>query len=249
MKYIFLVIFGVASITLNAQTTFISSGKISFERKLGQHTLVESLKSDQNDGDFWIDEMKKMTPKVITDNFVLEFDANHSIYKLEKENADNKYMVGGFKPVESDYTFQNLNEEWIFLRKTIFENEYMVKDSLPKYQWKISGELRDIAGFECKKAVTKICDSVVVVAFYTDQIIVKSGPESFNGLPGMILGLAIPRLSESIYATKLELSNPIIPNPIPAKKIIKRSQVSAELNKGLAQWGKFGKVIVWAASL
>jgi GLPGLI family protein len=35
------------------------------------------------------------------------------------------------------------------------------------YQWRITDETRTIAGFECKKAVTKICDSVYVVAFYT----------------------------------------------------------------------------------
>jgi GLPGLI family protein len=136
------------------------------------------------------------------------------------------------------------------MNKTLFENEYFIKDSLPIYQWKITGELRDIAGFECKKAVTKICDSVVVVAFYTDQIMVKGGPESFNGLPGMILGLAIPRLSETIYATKLELVTPQISLPAQGKaKVVKRSQIDTDLKKGLEQWGKFGKVIAWAASL
>ena len=100
-----------------------------------------------------------------------------------------------------------------------------------------------------KKAVAKICDSVVVVAFYTDQILVKGGPESFNGLPGMILGLAIPRLSETIYATKLELTNPEIPTPSQGKsKVVKRVQISADLKKGLEQWGKFGKVISWSNS-
>jgi GLPGLI family protein len=131
-----------------------------------------------------------------------------------------------------------------------FKNIDMIKDTLPKYEWKITGELRDIAGFECKKAVTKICDSVFVVAFYTDQIMVKGGPESFNGLPGMILGLAIPRLSETIYATKLELITTEIPTPPQGRsKVVKKSQVMADLKKGLDNWGKFGKVIVWSTSL
>jgi hypothetical protein len=62
--------------------------------------------------------------------------------------------------------------------------------------------------------VARIFDSVVVIAFYTDEIIPTSGPESFGGLPGMILGLAIPRLHTTWYATKLEvMDNPgaIIP--------------------------------------
>jgi GLPGLI family protein len=74
-----------------------------------------------------------------------------------------------------------------------------------KIDWKITNEPRTIAGFECRKAVARIFDSVVVIAFYTDEIMPSSGPESFGGLPGMILGLAIPRLHTTWYATKLEL--------------------------------------------
>ena len=50
-----------------------------------------------------------------------------------------------------------------------------------------------------------VMDSIVVIAFYTDEILTSGGPESFNGLPGMIMGLAIPRLHTTWYATKLAL--------------------------------------------
>ncbi len=53
--------------------------------------------------------------------------------------------------------------------------------------------------------MTRLNDSIVVIAFFTDEIIPASGPESFGGLPGMILGLAIPRMHTTWYATKLEL--------------------------------------------
>ena len=250
MKYIYLFFFFLIANMANAQTTFITSGKISFERKIAQHTLTESLQSAEDMDGGWSEEFKKVFPKIVTDNYVMDFNATQTYYRMLKENPDNKYMVFGFKPTETDFTLQNLNDELTVMKKSLFESEYFVKDSLPKYEWKITGELRDIAGFECKKAITKICDSVVVVAFYTDQIIVKGGPESFNGLPGMILGLAVPRLSETIYATKLELTSPEIPIPAPGRsKVVKRNQITADLKKGLDNWGKFGKVIVWAANL
>jgi GLPGLI family protein len=250
MKYIYLFFFFLIANMANAQTTFITSGKISFERKIAQHTLTESLQSAEDMDGGWSEEFKKVFPKIVTDNYVMDFNATQTYYRMVKENPDNKYMVFGFKPTETDFTLQNLNDELTVMKKSLFESEYFVKDSLPKYEWKITGELRDIAGFECKKAITKICDSVVVVAFYTDQIIVKGGPESFNGLPGMILGLAVPRLSETIYATKLELTSPEIPIPAPGRsKVVKRNQITADLKKGLDNWGKFGKVIVWAANL
>ncbi len=47
-------------------------------------------------------------------------------------------------------------------------------------------------------------DSIYVVAFYTDEILTTGGPESFTGLPGMILGIAIPHEHVSWFATKVE---------------------------------------------
>ncbi len=250
MKYIFFLLTGLFTTASNAQTTFITSGKISYERKIAQHTLMESIQSEEGMDAAWAEELKKLFPKFVNDYFVLDFNESKTIYKLEKENTDNKYMIFGAKPAETDLILQDFSTEATLMKKSLFENEYFVKDSMPKYEWKITNELRDIAGFECKKAVTKICDSVVVVAFYTDQIIVKGGPESFNGLPGMILGLAIPRLSETIYATKLELVTNDIVTPVPGKaKVVKHNQIMVDMKKGLDNWGKFGKVLVWSASL
>jgi hypothetical protein len=57
-------------------------------------------------------------------------------------------------------------------------------------------------------------------------------------------------LSETIYATKLELISPEIPIPVQGKsKVVKRNQITSDLKKGLEQWGKFGKVILWASNL
>lgn len=48
-----------------------------------------------------------------------------------------------------------------------------------------------------------IKDSIYVVAFYTDEIAVSGGPESFSGLPGMILGVALPHDHINWFATKV----------------------------------------------
>ena len=127
-----------------------------------------------------------------------------------------------------------------------------MKDSLPKYQWKITGEVRQIAGFDCKKAITKIADSVVVVAFYTDEILVKGGPESFNGLPGMIMGIAIPRLSLTLFATKIELNNAGVPLNVPIEKkpnYVRRKDVMGEIAGEMKRWGKEGSIVQWLVAL
>ncbi len=93
-------------------------------------------------------------------------------------------------------------------------------------------EIRQIAGYECRKALTIINDSVYVVAFYTDKILLKGGPEGFNGLPGMIMGMAIPRLQTTWFATKVE-PTPFDPKElqVPAGKKSTAKEVEAAIDK------------------
>jgi GLPGLI family protein len=52
-----------------------------------------------------------------------------------------------------------------------------VEDSLLKIKWKITADTRNIAGFECRKAVGILFDTVAVFAFYTDELMISGGPE------------------------------------------------------------------------
>ncbi len=230
----------------NAQTQFITKGRIEYERKLNQFKPFEENESENE----WMKELMKTMPRLVTDVYELRFNETKSIYKLAKENTDNKYMWGT-KPSETDNVVNDLAGNSVTAQREIFENTYVIKDSLRNLEWKITSETREIAGFECKKAVTKICDSVVVVAFYTDQISVSAGPESFGGLPGMILGLAIPRLYTTWFATKLELIEPTPAQLAPAQKgkKVNWNQLYTELKKGMKEWGKEGHRRIWAASL
>lgn len=250
MRYLLAIIF-ISILTAGfSQQKFIQSGKITYERKLGQLTLMESIQ--QGEENMFMDELKKVMPRIVTDFYVLDFNAQSSVYKLEKENTENKYFMPGLKPIDDAYTVQDFSSQLLTMKMAVFESKYLVKDSLTKYQWKITGEVRQIAGFDCKKAITKIADSVVVVAFYTDEILVNGGPESFNGLPGMIMGIAIPRLSLTLFATKIELNNAGTPLNIPIEKkpnYVRRKDVLGEVATGTKQWGKQSNVLQWIVSM
>ena len=246
MKKIFLLLVSFISIHVYSQSQFITKGRIMYEKTVNQHKPLEEEGSDND----WWKEMMKSYPKLVKDQFELKFNETKSVYKLQKENTDNKYMWGS-KPNETDNVINDINNQSISIQREIFENTYLIKDSLRNFEWKITQETREIAGFECKKAVTKICDSVVVVAFYTDQIPVSAGPESMGGLPGMILGLAIPRMYTTWFATKLELVEPTIQqlNPIQKGKKVNWVQLNSELKKGMKDWGKNGHRLTWGFSL
>ncbi len=246
MKQILILVFAILNIPSFSQTQFITKGRIVYERSVNQHKPLEEEGSDND----WWKEMMKSFPKIVKDQYELKFNETKSVYKLDKENTDNKYMWGS-KPNESDNVVHDFNNQSISIQREIFENTYLLKDSLRNLEWRITQETREIAGFECKKAVTKICDSVVIVAFYSDQIPVSSGPESMGGLPGMILGLAIPRMYTTWFAIKLELVEPTLQqlNPIQKGKKVNWLQLNAELKKGMKDWGKQGHRLTWGFTL
>jgi GLPGLI family protein len=246
MKKAFIILVCFISIRSHSQTQFITKGRIVYEKKTNQH---KPLEEEGNDNEWW-KEMMKSFPKIVTDQYELRFNASRSVYKLDKENTENKYMWG-LKPNESDNSISDFSNQTSSIQREIFENTYLIKDSLRNLEWRITQETREIAGFECKKAVSKICDSVVVVAFYTDQIPVSAGPENFGGLPGMIMGLAIPRMYTTWFAIKLELSEPSLQqlNPVQKGKKVNWMQLNAELKKGMKEWGKNGHRLMWGFSL
>jgi GLPGLI family protein len=95
-----------------------------------------------------------------------------------------------------------------------------------------------IAGFNCRKAVSTIFDSVYVFAFYTDEIMISGGPASINGLPGMIMGVTIPRLYTSWIATKVLINNVDegIIKPVVAKKSYDAKFLETTINDRLSDW-------------
>jgi GLPGLI family protein len=202
---IFIFLLSGMTLELNAQARFIDYGKITFERSQNQYLLIGQEKIDAS---MVLQEMAKTYPHLIKDQFVLDFNANQSSYKLAKENEEQKIFWEISSPNMDNKRVMNFKENTSAEGLTFYGASLLVEDNLRKYTWKIADEVRTIAGFECRKATTTICDSVVVVAFFTDEIPVSGGPESFNGLPGMILGLAVPRLYTTWFATKLELVTP-----------------------------------------
>ncbi len=229
-----------------SQVKFISSGHIEYEKRMNQYSFYDK----EDEESVWIQEQKKIFPKMVTDIYSLDFTENKTVFKLAKENTDTKY-VWGRKPSETDVNIHDIRNNQVSIQRDVFEQTYLLKDSMQNYQWKITNETRIIAGFECRKAVTKICDSVYIVAFYTDEIAVSSGPESFGGLPGMILGLAVPRLQITWFATKVELKEPseATLNPKQKGKNTTWQAYTKDLNKAMKDWGKYGAKVLWTSLL
>lgn len=245
-KYFLSILVIVIGFASQAQFKFIGSGRIEFEKRTNQFVYFEG----ENEDNPWMVEMKKSYPKMISETYVMEFIEEKTMYKMLKEDPVGKY-VWGRKPSETDVVVKDMRTNQIALQRDIFEQTYLVKDSIRNYQWRITNETRTIAGFECRKAVTIICDSVYIVAFYTDEITVSSGPESFGGLPGMILGLAVPRLQMTWFATKVELNEPSALTLAPKQKgkTVTWAAYEKDLTRAMSDWGKEGAKRLWNSLL
>jgi len=125
------------------------------------------------------------------------------------------------------------------IQKQVFEQTFLVKDSTRKIKWKITDETRDVAGYTCRRANGIMMDSIYVVAFYTDKIHVSGGPESFNGLPGMILEVALPH--ENVIWTATKVTDVTIPDNtlIPPKKgkPVNNKELKNTLQSVMKNWG------------
>ena len=165
-------------------------------------------------------EMIENLPTFKTGYFTFTFADNKSIYKFNRWDPAAKIPEFLRRNDEENIWYYDYNTGRFNIQKNVWGTYVNVEDSMPKLEWKLANENRMIAGFNCRKAVAKIFDSVYVFAFYTDEILITGGPSSINGLPGMILGLTIPRLFTSWIATKVSLNvaDAGIIKPVSAKK-------------------------------
>lgn len=235
MKKLFYIIALFASPALfGQQQQFITQGKIEYERKTNQYAFMD-------EGNMWDEAAKKNMSKFVTYYYDLVFKGDRTLFKTGREPETKQSKFWGVFDSENTILTQ-LDSSASVTQRSIYNDLYIVTDSLRTVNWKITPEIRKIAGFDCRKAVGRIMDSIVVIAFYTDEILTNGGPESFNGLPGMIMGLAIPRLHTTWYATKLTLVDVTDKDLVAPKKGKKMTGISyrSEILNILKEWGEGG---------
>lgn len=239
MKKLFFAFFIFCNVAAHAQQ-FINSGMIEFEVRTNNYKTF---------GDGIFGEMfKDKYPQFSTNYFDFTFRDNKAVYKFDHRDEKSKLPWNNNSYEDENVWYNDYSANTFTNRKFVFDDTYLLSDSLMKINWKmVPNETRVIAGFNCRKAVGIIFDSVYVFAFYTDEITISGGPMGIHGLPGMILGITIPRMYTSWIATKLEINGvntSIIAAPQKGKKK-KASELEANVKKATSDWGTWGQQSVW----
>lgn len=235
MKSLLFFIAALIFTTTSKAQQFIDKAVIEYE-------VSTNLKKTMSN-DSWDEMMKENLSDLKISYFTYTFADNKSIYKFNRWSPKTRIPKHEKDADEENTWYLDFTSGKMNMQKQIVGTNFLIVDSIPNIEWKITNEHREIAGYNCRKAVGKIMDDVYVYAFYTDDITISGGPCSINGLPGMILGLTIPRLYTSFIATKidLEISNTSEIKPITAKKTYDLIGLKSLIEEKTKDWFTYGE--------
>ena len=156
-KIVFIIALMACMIGVSAQQ-YISSGLVEFEVRTNNHKTF-------GDG-IWAEMWKDKIPQFSTSWYHFTFNENKAVYKFNRLDERTK-LPWGNNNAEDNFWFNDYSSGTFTDQKFVFDNTYLLQDSLMQIDWKlVPNETREIAGFNCRKAVGKIFDSVYVFAFF-----------------------------------------------------------------------------------
>lgn len=182
-------------ILLAQDAHFTTSGTITYEKSINTYAIIRRLYGDDLTKGFLsqaYEQYKKTQPQFRVLKSTLVFDATKTLFTPVPPDAASNSFFSLPNTDQFNTIYTDLDARTIVEQKAVFEQTFLVKDSVRRIKWKITDETRDIAGYHCRRANGLMMDSIYVVAFFANQIPVSGGPESFGGLPGMILEVALP---------------------------------------------------------
>ncbi|TCJ19168.1 GLPGLI family protein [Flaviaesturariibacter flavus] len=238
-KAFFLLLILGAALGAGAQARFLGQVKIEYERTVNVPAYYKDL-----DGE-WYERIKERLPKQVTTYHEFIGDSTRSLYHPGKEAVLDPRSW--YRPVaDKNVIYTDFRAARTVAQKPVYEETFLIEDSLSKIKWRLTADTRVIAGYECRKAIGILDDSVAIFAFYTDEILIPGGPEGIQGLPGMILGMGVPRLHTTWFATKVDVFDIPMSTVKPATKGKKTSRAAMmkQVGEVLRDWGSFGSKMV-----
>ena len=242
MKKILLMAASVFTLAAQAQT---KEGKVIYDRTVQMMNNVRFGGGGNVPPEIQA-QMDRM-PKSRTDQFELLFSPEHSLYQFLPNAAADEgggTFAGGGMVIQmrmntNEVSYVNYASGTRVDQREVMEKNFVVTDTVQKLQWKLSDETKTILNFTARKATAcniatrprttmengemkreMITDTVPVVAWYTTEIPVPTGPSFQGQLPGLILELDMNKGQTVIKA--VEFSPKVALNKIKEPKDGKR---------------------------
>ncbi len=216
----FLALFFVLS--LSAQN---NSGEIVYLEKINIH---KSLPPE-------MEAMKDRIPEFRESKKILYFNSEEALYKnkprTEEEKQQRQEFRGegrrgrrrgrfGGRNANNEY-YTSVSDKLSVDSRNLFGKDFLIEGNRDPLKWKITGEQKQVGSYLCQKA-TYQDTTQNIVAWFTPMIPVPSGPNQYNGLPGMILHMDFDAGLRQITAVDIllkELEKDVIVKPTKGKKV------------------------------
>jgi GLPGLI family protein len=235
-----------SGLVLGQGKQFVTSGTIEFEKTQNMFAILKNkITTDNASNKDYYEQYLKTEPQFLTYQSTLIFNAKNSLFTPIPGKSIAWYydapIAQQLNTVYNDFTRGTTTTQ-----KEFYERTYLIKDSLRKIKWKLTDETQTIAGYTCRRANGLVLDSVYVVAFYAEDIHVSGGPESFTGLPGMILKLSMPHEHVVWVATKVTAIAVDENKIISPKKgtVVDYKQMFKALLDAQSRWGQVGRYFI-----
>ncbi len=171
--------------------------------------------------------IRKQIAQQMQREYTLTFNTHESSYKRVEELDQSSSVSGGGVQIRmtggEGITYRNTKTKVSKESEDLFGKEFLIVDEPETRDWKILNEFKQIGQYECQKAVFESTtrqmsvdsengneviekiDTIQVVAWFAPSIPVSHGPDSYWGLPGLIL--EVKNGNFSILCTKVVMNS------------------------------------------
>ncbi len=247
MKLIKLLVVLLFSVSILHAQDF--QGKAVYQSKFTLDMKLDSTRVSPAQQQQIMDMMKRQMEKT----FELVFDKTTSIYKEEVKLEQEAGGFGGMMFIGGAMNgkqFKDVKNKTYARESELMGKNFLIKDTLTTYNWKMLNETKMIGNYLCFKAEATVKGSemslnfgrnqrnqsenkddkietkereIVIVAWYTPEIPVNNGPADYWGLPGLIVEVNADRSSLSLVKVELNPKEKIqIKEPDKGKVVSKK---------------------------
>lgn len=247
MKYIYILV-ALAILSIQSSfaqfTMFGKSGTVSYDKTMYIKNIVRKQyleKSDEKSKGMFEGLIPRLPENAILKK-ELKFTGDETLFAPVKQEMDAtvKQTIMQLALDFDAVTLSNFKTKEYSRFNDIIGQKIIIQDTVKTVKWRITDEYREIAGYNCRRANGLTSDSVYVIGYYANEIPINGGPESINGLPGLILGLVVPSQHVSFFATKVEIADQIVLDKKPFEnqktKRMTRADMAKQFTETLSNW-------------
>ena len=156
--------------------------------------------------------MQDQIPSSRTEQRLLHFDGATSLMEAapREEEDDATFEGGGMRMMfrrasEANALYIDRDEGTSVNKRDFLGRTFLIDGEDEPISWRLTDEQGEFLGYPCMKATATVRDTVEVEAWFTPQIPVSAGPETYGGLPGLILVVTVDDARQTLIAKEVTL--------------------------------------------